>query len=67
MQAVEELVRRKLEKRAPDELSPKPDLYELRAPLGCSLLFPTATQTEGNHQGKLCCHKIQQVSNFNGD
>ena len=42
MRAVEELVRRKLEKRAPDELSPKPDPYELRAPQGCSLLFPTA-------------------------
>jgi len=36
MRAVEELVRRKLEKRAPDELSPKPDLYKLRAPQGCS-------------------------------
>jgi len=36
MRDVEELVRRKLEKRAPDELSPKPDLFELRAPQGCS-------------------------------
>jgi len=46
MRAVEELVRRKLEKRAPD--AP----YELRAPQGCSLLFPTATQTEGNQSGQ---------------
>jgi len=52
MRAVEELVRRKLEKRAPDGLSPKPDPYELRAPQGCSLLFPTATQTEGNQSGQ---------------
>ena len=52
MRAVEELVRRKLEKRAPDELSPKSDPYELRAPQGCSLLFPTATQTEGNQSGQ---------------
>jgi len=36
MRAVEELVRRKLEKRAPDTLSPKPDPYEFRAPQGCS-------------------------------
>jgi len=36
MRAMEELVRRKLEKRAPDKLSPKPDPYELRAPQGCS-------------------------------
>jgi len=42
----------KLEKRAPDELSPKPDPYELRAPQGCCLLFPTATQTEGNQSGQ---------------
>jgi len=48
MQAMEELVCRKLEKRVPDELSPKPDPYELRAPQGCSLLFPTTMQTEGN-------------------
>jgi len=36
--------------------------------LSCSLLFPTAIAngTEGN-QGNLCCHKIQQVSNVNGD
>jgi len=47
MRAVEELVRRKLEKRAPDELSPKPDTYELRAPWGCSLLFPTAIANGG--------------------
>jgi len=52
MRAVEELARRKLEKRAPDELSPKPDPYEHRAPQGCSLLFPTATQTEGNQSGQ---------------
>jgi len=32
----------KLEKRAPDELLPKPDHYELRTPRGCSLLFPKA-------------------------
>jgi len=36
MRAVEEPGRRKLEKRAPDELSPKPDPYELRAQQGCS-------------------------------
>ena len=42
MRTVEELVRRKLEKRAPDDLSPKPEPYELRAPRGCSLLLPTA-------------------------
>ena len=36
MRTVEELVRRKLEKRAPDKHSPKPDPYELRAPQGCS-------------------------------
>ena len=52
MRAVEELVRRNLEKRAPDALSPKPDPYELRAPQGCTLLFPTATQTEGNQSGQ---------------
>jgi len=50
MRAVEKLVRRKLEKRAPDELSPNPD--ELRALQGCSLLFPTETQTEGNQSGQ---------------
>ena len=44
---MEELVRRKLEKRVPDELSPKPDPYELRAPQGCSLLFPTAIANGG--------------------
>jgi len=32
MQAVEELVRRKLEKNSPDKLLPKPDIYELHAP-----------------------------------
>jgi len=47
MRAVEELIRRKLEKRAPDEPSPKPDPYELRAPRGCSLLFPTAIANGG--------------------
>jgi len=47
MRAVEELVRRKLEKRSPDELSPKPDPYELRAPRGYSLLFPTAIANGG--------------------
>ena len=52
MRAAEELVRRKLEKRAPDALSPKPDPYELRAPQGCGLLLPTATQTEGNQSGQ---------------
>ena len=68
MRAVEELVRRKLEKRAPDELSPKPDPYELRAPQGCSLLFPTATQTEGNQSGQtLLSQNPTGVSNFNGD
>jgi len=34
MRVVEDLVRRKLEKRAADELSPKPDPYELHAPHG---------------------------------
>ena len=48
MRAVKELVRWKLEKRSPDELSPKPDPYELCEPQGCSVWFPTATQTEGN-------------------
>jgi len=67
MRAVEELVRRKLEKGAPDALSPKPDPYELRAPQGCSLLFPTATQTEGNQSGQTLLSQIQQASNFNGD
>jgi len=52
MRAVEELVRRKLEKRAPDALSLKPDPYELRAPQRCGLLFPAATQTEGNQSGQ---------------
>ena len=52
MRAVEKLVRRKLEKRAPDERSPNPDPYELRALQGCSLLFPTETQTEGNQSGQ---------------
>jgi len=47
MRAVKELVRRKLAKRAPDELSPKPDPYELRPPRGCSLLFPTAIANGG--------------------
>jgi len=67
MRAVEELVRRKFEKRAPDELSPKPDPHELRAPQGCSLLFPTATRTEGSQSGKTLLSQIQQASNFNGD
>ena len=58
MRAVEELVRRKLEKRAPDELSPKPDPYELRAPQGCS---PQQRKRRAINQGKLCCHKIQQA------
>jgi len=58
MRAVGELVRRKLEKRAPDALSPKPDPYELRAPRGCSLLFPTATQTEGNQSGQTLLSQI---------
>ena len=65
MRAVEELVRRKLEKRAPDELSPKPDPYELRAPQGCSLLFPTATQTEGNQSGQTLLS--QNPTGVNGD
>ena len=64
MRAVEELVRRKLEKRAPDEPSPKPDPHELRAPQGCSLLSPTAT--EGNQSGQTLLSQIQQASNFNG-
>jgi len=51
MRAVEELVRRKLEKRALDALA-LPDPYELRAPQGCSLLLPTPTQTEGNQSGQ---------------
>jgi len=37
----------KLEKRASDELSPKPDPYELRAPRGCSLLFRKANANGG--------------------
>jgi len=40
MRAVEELVRRKLEKLTPDKLSPEVEPYELRAPRGCSLLYP---------------------------
>ena len=52
MRDAEELVRRKLEQRAPDELSPKPDPHGLRAPQGCSLLFPTATKTEGSQSGQ---------------
>jgi len=67
MRVVEELVRRKLEKRAPDERSPKPDPYELRAPQGCSLLFPTATQMESNQSAQTLLSQIQQASNFNGD
>ena len=67
MRAVEELDRRKLEKRAPGELSTEPDPYELRAPQGCSLLFPTATQTEGNPSVQSLLSQIQQASNFNGD
>ena len=47
--------------------SPKPDPYELRAPQGCSLLFPTATQTEGNQSGQTLLSQFQQASNFNGD
>jgi len=47
MRVVEELVRRKLQERAPDELSPKPDPYELRASRGCSLLLPTAIANGG--------------------
>jgi len=47
MRAVEELVRRNLEKHAPDELSPKPDPYDLRAPQGCSLLFPSCHRSQG--------------------
>jgi len=47
MPAVEELVRRKLEKRAPDELTPKPDPCKLRAPRGCSLLFLAAIANGG--------------------
>jgi len=66
MRVVEELDRRKFEKRAPDELSPKPGPYELRAPQGCGL-FRTATQTEGNQSGQTLLSQIQQASNFNGD
>jgi len=47
MRAAEELARKKLEKRVPDKLLPKP--YELRAPQGSSLLFPTAMQTESQN------------------
>jgi len=47
MRAVEKLVRRKLEKRAPDELSPKLDPYELHASQGCSLLIHTAIANGG--------------------
>ena len=67
MRVVEELVRRKLQERAPDEFSPKPDPYELLASRGCSLLFPTATQTEGSQSGQTLLSQIQQASNFNGD
>jgi len=67
MRDAKELVSRKLEERAPDELSPKPDPHELRAPQGCSLLFPTATKTEGSHSGQTLLSQIQQASNFNGD
>ena len=41
-----ELVRRNW-RNAPNELSPKPDPYELRAPRGCSLLFPKAIANGG--------------------
>ena len=67
MRAVEELVRRKLEKRAPDELSPKPDPYELRAPQGCNFLFPTATQTEGNRSGQTLLSQNPTGVKLNGD
>jgi len=57
-----------LEKRTPDELSPKPDPYELRAPRGCSLLFPTAIANGGNQSGQtLLSQNPTQASNFNGD
>ena len=36
-----------MEKRTPDERLPKPDPYELRAPRGCSLLFPKAIAKGG--------------------
>jgi len=35
--SLEELVREKLEQRAPDELLPEPDPYELRAPRSTGL------------------------------
>jgi len=37
----------KLEKRAPGELSPKPDPYEFHVLRGCSFLFPTAIANGG--------------------
>jgi len=64
MRAVEELVSRKWEKRAIDDLSPKPDLYELRAPQGCS---PYSNANGGNQSGQTLSSQIQQASNFNGD
>jgi len=60
MRAVEELVCRKFEKRAPDELSPKPDPYELCTPRGCSLLLPAAIANGGQASeacaARLCSH-----------
>jgi len=66
MRAVEELVRRKLENRAPDELSPNVTLTNA-AHHGALVSYSLQqSQTEGR-QSKLCCHNIQQASNFNGD
>jgi len=64
MRAVEELVCRKLEKRAPDD-------FRLNLTLTNSVhhkaVVPTATQTEGNQSGQTLLSQIRQASNFNGD
>jgi len=52
MRAVEELVRRKLEKRAPEELSPKPHPYELRAPRAVVSHSLQQSQTERDKSGQ---------------
>ena len=46
-------------KRAPDELSPKPDPYELRAPLGCSLLIVDADNAFNKLNRKVSLENIR--------
>jgi len=53
MRAVEELVRRKLKKRTPDELLPKPDPYKLCALTKLQSLVPYSNcKRDGRQSGQ---------------